>query len=134
MHVEGTDPTKPQDFPASTVTNTVTEPIGSIDELLKRRTEWQQLQSEESAKPKHNTSRNTKIELGSGSNSFVSVTSKDKGNKDPTYQAQVMQTNGTEQGDRNRRDAQNKNRNAHAAEESEEEGSNNNNNVHSYSP
>ena len=98
-----------------------------------RRTEWQQ-QSEEIAKPKHTTSRNTKIELGSGSNSFVSVTSKDKGNKDPTYQSQVMQANGTEQGDRNRRNAQNKNRNAYAAEESEEEGRNNNDNVHSYSP
>ena len=131
LHVEGTDPTKPQDFPASTVTNTITEPIGSIDELLKRSTEWQQ-QSEESAKPKHTTSRNTKIELGSDSNSFVSVTSKDKGNKDPTYQSQVMQTNGTEQGDRNRSDTQNKNQNAHAAEESEKEGSNNNNNVHTH--
>ena len=40
-----------------------------------------------------------------------------------------MQTNGTEQGDRNRSDTQNKNRSAHAAEESEEEGSNNNNYV-----
>ena len=84
MHVEGTDPTKPQDFPASTVTNTITEPIGSIDELLKRSTKWQQ-QSEQSAKTKHTTSRNTKIELG-----FVSVTPKDKGNKDPTYQSQVI--------------------------------------------
>ena len=36
-------------------------------------------------------------------------------------------TNGTEQGDRNRRDTQNKNQKAHSAEESEEEGSNKNN-------